>query len=457
MNDLLSDEQMQQFIRDGFVTIRLDVPESFHQYIRSQMDHLLEREYNPGNNLLPRIPELAQVYENSAVAGALESVLGPNYQMEDHRHPHVNKPHSEPQKIHKDGARRGDHRVRRAFGFYYPQDTPESHGPTGVLPGSHYFDELPGETPMLPLVADAGVVVIAHYEIWHLAMANNEDRARYMMKFQFTRTEEPQSPSWNLMESDWSTDQQMHQAMWGWHQGTASTDGPSTNGELDREDLLTSLNDGSEGVRHEAAYGLAALAEVDEKDAIVDDLMAVLTGPCAEAGQSAVYGLAAIGERAVNRLIPLLKDSDEDALRFAAHALSEMGTEAAGAESALRDTLQHEDPAIRRRVAEALGNCEGAETDVTVPVLVKMLTDPEDRVRRAAAASVARLAGRLGAGASSDLIQELKVALSNENRYVRGLAAKGLERIGTPEALEIAIDWLHVSRWCPLTTEESRF
>ncbi len=454
---LLSDAQMQQFLLDGYLTLRLDVPDAFHQSIRSQMDDLLAREPNPGNNLLPRIPELVQVFTNEAVAGALESILGPDYQMEDHRYPHVNKPHSEPQKIHKDGARRGDHRVRRALGFYYPQDTSESHGPTGVLPGSQYYNDFPDKIPVLPLTGDAGVIVIAHYEIWHLATANNEDCARYMMKFQFTRTAEPKAPSWNMEEPEWSTDQQMLKTMWRWHQGEATTNGASScSVKFDRNDLLARMNDSLEAVRNEAAYCLAALSEVGDRDAIVDDLMALLTGPAAEAAQSAVYGLAAIGAAAVDRLIPLL-DNEGDALRFTVHALSEMGSQAAGAESALRNTLKNEDPVIRRQVADALGNCQGAEADLTVPALVKLFTDSEKRVRRAAAASIARRAGQLGADASRDMVQVLKTALSNDNRYVRGLSSKALERIGTPEALEILISWLNVSRWCPLTTAESPY
>ncbi len=449
---LLTDEQMQQFIRDGYLIIPIDVPQAFHQSIRTQMDDLLDREPNPGNNLLPRIPDLAQVYEHGTVAGAFHSILGPDYQMEDHRHPHVNKPQSEPQKVHKDGARRGDHRVRRAFGFYYPQDTPETHGPTGVLPGSHYFSERPEHIPVLPLASDTGFVIIAHYEIWHLATANKEDRARYMMKFQFTRTEEPESPSWDFADREWDTDSQIHKAIWRWHQGGAA----SNESGFDRADLLARLNDLSEAVRYEAAYGLAALAESQDGDTIVDDLMAAMTGASPEAAQSAVYGLAAIGAPAVDRLIPLLADPNEDILSFTAHALSEMGTEAAKAEDALRHALGNDDPAIRRRAAEALGNCQGPDVDETVPALAALFDDPEDRVRRAGAASVARLAGKLDAP-SSDLIQDLKRALSNDNRYVRGLAAKALERIRTPEALEIVIDWLHVSRWCPLTTADSLF
>lgn len=446
---LLSDEQMQQFIRDGYIAIQIDVPQSFHRSIRSQMDDLLEREPNPGNNLLPRIPELVQVYENDAVAGALHSILGPDYQMEDHRYPHVNKPQSEPQKIHKDGARRGDHRVRRAFGFYYPQDTPVTHGPTGVLPGSHYFNEMPEDIPVLPLASDTGVVIIAHYEIWHQATANLEDRARYMMKFQFTRTEEPTSPPWDSEGPEWETDSQLLKTIWRWHRGDST---PDTTPTLDRDGLLEKLSDKSEAVRNEAAYGLAGLT-----DEVVDDLVSLLRGPSVEAAQSAVYGLVAIGAPAVDRLIPLLEDPDENVLRFAAHALSEMGTEAVGAEAALRATLGNEDPAIRRRAAEALGNCQGPEVDVTVPTLIELLDDSEDRVRRAAAASVARLAGRFETDVPSDLIEDLKAALANDNRYVRGLAARALQRIGTPEALEIVIDWLNVSRWCPLTTAESPF
>jgi len=452
---LLTDQQMQQFIRDGYIAVSIDTPLAFHQSIRRQMDDLLEQEPNPGNNLLPRIPDLAHVYADDAVVGALQSILGPGYQMEDHRYPHVNEPGSESKKIHKDGAHRGDHRVRRAFGFYYPQDTPQTLGPTGVLPGSQYFSEQP-DIPVLPLVADTGVVIIAHYEIFHLATANQEDRARYMMKFQFTRTDEPEIPSWNLVEPEWTTDSRMHQAIWGWHMGGGS---PHAEG-LDRDVLTRQLTDPSEAVRNEAAYGLAALAVQD--DDIIDELVRVLKGADNMAAQGAVYGLAAIGVAAVDRLLPLLDDTNLDNTNgdiagFAIHALSEMGTAAEDAQAALRGMLANEDAAIRRRAAEALGNCQGSEPNLTIPALIELLDDPDKSVPRVAAASIDRLAGHPETDASSKVIQDLKRALSNDDRYVRGLAAKALRHLGTPEALGIVIDWLQVSRWCPLTTAKSPF
>ena len=463
---LLSDEHIQQFLRDGYVAVRTGVPEALHQSICSQMDDLLASEPNPGNNLLPRIPEIGLVFEDDVVGGALESILGPNYQMEDHRYVHVNKPRSEPQKIHKDGGRRGDHRVRRVLVLYYPQDTPETLGPTGVLPGSQYFNERPDDIPVVPLIGDAGVVVIAHYEIWHLATANGENRPRYMMKFQFTRTEEPCIPSWDVGEPVWDTDQQMLQSIWRWHLGTAPTSSLKSmkgNGEgAERSVALESLNDRAEAVRNEAAYCLAALTQAAEgnggdSEAILDDLVSVLRGPSAPAAQSAAYGLAAVGETAVDRLIPLMGDADSDTRRYATHALGEMGTGAARAEPSLRRTLEDDDPGIRTLAANALGNCQGSKPDLTVQALMKTFNDPDKRMRRAADGSVARLTGRLAGSASSEVVRGLKAALSNDNRYVRGLAAKALERIGTPEAFEIVIGWLHASRWCPLTTAKSPY
>lgn len=47
--------------------------------------------------------------------------------------------------------------------------------------------------------------------------------------------------------------------------------------------------------------------------------------------------------------------------------------------------------------------------------------------------------------------------LESSNRYVRGLAAAALRRLGTPAATELVLDWLAVARWCPLTTPDHPF
>jgi len=54
-----------------------------------------------------------------------------------------------------------------------------------------------------------------------------------------------------------------------------------------------------------------------------------------------------------------------------------------------------------------------------------------------------------------DAVDALKDALKDENRYVRGDAVHALHRIGTPEAKDVLLRFLVMSRWCPLTTRES--
>ena len=74
---LLDDSRMQSFIADGYAVVKTDLPAEFHQSIYGQIEEVLTAEGNPGNNLLPRIPDLQQVFDQPEVAGALTSILGP--------------------------------------------------------------------------------------------------------------------------------------------------------------------------------------------------------------------------------------------------------------------------------------------------------------------------------------------------------------------------------------------
>ena len=133
---LLDDSRMQSFIADGYTVVKTDLPADFHQSIYGQIEEVLTAEGNPGNNLLPRIPDLQQVFDQPQVAGALTSILGPGYYLHPHRFCHFNKPGSEGQGLHKDSWSRRHHRLRWAMAFYYPQDTPVERGPTGVVPAA---------------------------------------------------------------------------------------------------------------------------------------------------------------------------------------------------------------------------------------------------------------------------------------------------------------------------------
>ena len=135
----LDDSRMQSFIKDGYAVVEPDLAPDFHKDVFDSIDHVFESEGNPGNNLMARIPSIKKVWDDPAVHGTLESILGPGYYMHPHRHCHFRPPHSEGQTLHKDGFSRRRHRTRWVLAMYYPQDTTLEMGPTAFVPGSHYW------------------------------------------------------------------------------------------------------------------------------------------------------------------------------------------------------------------------------------------------------------------------------------------------------------------------------
>ena len=53
---LLTDEQMQHFIVNGYININTDLPADFHEAIFQETEAVFEKEGNPGNNLIPIQP-----------------------------------------------------------------------------------------------------------------------------------------------------------------------------------------------------------------------------------------------------------------------------------------------------------------------------------------------------------------------------------------------------------------
>ena len=467
---LLSDRQMRGFIRDGYVTVRTLLPERFHESICLQTDRLLRAEPNPGNNLLPRLPELAEMLADPAVRGALISILGPGYLLDDHRYCHANQPGSTAQGIHQDGGSQGDHRARKVLLLYYPQDTPERLGPTGVLPGSQYYRERPEGVEVLALPGAAGTVTVTHYELWHGATANRAPRPRYMMKFLLHRMREPQEPSWDAAAREWDTERSLWRAMWRWHWGDgAAAAPPAANGAngapaAAATDLtaLAGLADPHPQRGMEAAYALAAAAAAGEHGAsAAAQLCAALAGDCAATAARSVYALAALGSAAVPALSAALQHSAAQVRAGAAQALAEMGGDAAGpAAPALRRAVRDGDEAVRTWAAAALGTGSGGAAEESIAALEASLDEdlPDHGYRRQLAAhAIARLASRVEGAAAGRVTDLLAPHLQSRNRYVRGLAAEALRRLGTPAATELLLNWLTVSRWCPITTPASPY
>ena len=450
---LLDDRKMQEFIANGFTTIKVNLPPEFHEEIYRKTDEVFENEGNPGNNVLPRIPEIQTVFDQPEVRGAFTSILGPDHAMHTHRHCHFNKPNGQGGGWHKDSYwgyyKLRYHRNRWAMAFYYPQDVELINGPTGVIPHTHcYMDRLKNpDDAGVSVCGEAGTIAIVHFDIWHRAMPNLVDKRRYMMKFQFTRMSEPRRPEWNHNDEAWSNTDVGNRHPFVWNSIWEWSRGLNANGHAGNVDALTrTLREADEPARLNAAYELAAIGEP-----AVGPLARALQSGADSVRLNAAYALAAVGEPAVPELVGALKHEDEKVRGHAAFALGDAGPAAADAVSALANTMDDPSEWVRHHAAEALGTIAG-NPDETVPALARALKDDDGQVRYNAAYALARF----GADAES-AIPALNEALQDENRYTSGHAAVALQYIGTPESLEVLLDHLATARWCPITTREDLY
>ncbi len=446
---LLNDEQMQHFIVNGYINIKTDLPADFHEAIFQQTEAVFEKEGNPGNNLIPRIPDIQEIFDHPVVDGALAGLVGPNYYTHPHRHCHYNPPGSSGQRLHKDSWTRRRHPTRWVMAFYYPQDTPEVRGPTGILPQSQCYNSQPDNgQEELPLAGEAGSITIVHYDLWHRAMPNHTETNRYMMKFLFTRMEEPNGPSWNNEGAEWghSDDGQrlMWKHLWAWHLGTRNGVGASEDSSI--PELINLLRSESESACLNAAYALGAVGT-----SAVPALIETLHDESEMVRRNASYALSVIGAPAVPALIEAANDANEGLRVIAVDALGDMGSTAQEAVPTLIRTTQDQAAEVRKVAAEGLG-IVAQSSSTAVSALVQLLDDADEWVRRNASLALARIGPK-----AEEALPALKVALRDENRYVRANAAHTLHQIGTTAARDILMRFLMKSRWCASTTRESGY
>ncbi len=452
---LLSDDAMQDFIINGYVVVKPALPLDFHKSVFQQTLGLIEKGENLGNNLLlSKVPMLQQVFDDPAVHGALISILGQNYVMNQHRACHYHPPGSKAQDWHKDYPLGGNvryHRTRLAMAFYYPQDVTEDMGPTAIQPATQYY-MTPSEAAGLSLCGEAGTVTIVHYELWHRATENLSDKSRFMLKFLFCRTEEPQQPSWNAENPNWIPNQTApveHQAiwehLWKWHHGVQNGEMHPTAGSVPKDlskliqGLQNELNDENEATRLNAAYALGGigkpaiptLIEALRQESKVSWNRNIDRGDFTNPSQlDSIYGLAAVGEPAVPTLTEVLGDRNWWTRAGAAAALGCMGEPAHGAVPALIEALKDDSEWVRRNAADTLGNI-GPLSRSAVPALIEALGDNSPVSRWSLSDSPLRENAMIALtkmGELSYLTPVLQDALQDENQYIRSWAAIALER-----------------------------
>mmetsp|Transcript_16424 Transcript_16424/g.22795 ORF Transcript_16424/g.22795 Transcript_16424/m.22795 type:complete len:604 (+) Transcript_16424:125-1936(+) len=508
----LTDEQLAQFIVEGFLLLPTDLPAEFHQQVYKNAE-ITAGQTNPGNNILATIPALSQVYYCPTIKGALQSILGEGYIMHTHRFPHANPPGFKEQQLHKDsywGHTKDRHHLPRwVMAMYYPQDTPIVLGPTAVAPASQYLampaskDKRTGHLPPewgsqpIPMKCNAGSVALIHYDVWHKGTANAGDKLRFMFKFQFARMTEPiyNAPSWNNTSEEWPEAVAKNliakhkyadltpvwKTVWNWMRGQYAKGSPESMNVESKENvntltkMLEDVAPGAEPARLCAAYTLGAMGEV----AVLAQYLQSEKEPVQ---RSAAYGIIAAGSAAVEPLMQITRSAKSDwTLQKAIFALGELGPLAERALPLIVDVCGHSSPHVRRVAVSTLGQVaqllvplasnnnntsnENASTkskgkdikeEVVKTLLNRTVHDDDDQTRFQACLSLAQVAHF--AKFNPEVLPAIaEAAVSDPNRYVRGYSVIVLKKLGTPEAKDKLIDILMTSRYCDLTTKDSGF
>ncbi len=417
---LFNDEQMRQFVTDGYVVFQPDVPEEVHKTVREKLQYMVDEEYNYGNNVLPRVPEMDRILNSPEVRGALISVLGPGYIAHLHRFDHyigpdTNQKTSMDEGFHQDGysplGRPRHHYPRFARLMYYPQDSPIEIGPTHAVPGTQYQKWLTAEDPKnaIPLAGKAGMVSITHFDVGHAAGINKLNQPRHMIKFVYLRAEEPREPSWDCQDRLWRNPAHFEAPhnlnlvwshIWDWLCGKKdSYESFHAAKPNSTEVSLDTLNDADLDTRISAMHSIAARGDIKA----IPSLIKRLDSDPQWERIMALYTLGSLGQPAVDPLVVVLKDSandrDEDhstnfldfsrdssdlqcsvSMKDATHALAAIGLPAL---NSLISLLDHSSVWVRVNAAFALGEMD-SEAAKAVPALTRCLDDASHCVVRTA-------------------------------------------------------------------------
>ena len=462
---LLGDDQVREFIANGFLRLTPDVDPSLHVEIDALVRYACEKESWHGNNIVSRIPKLHHIVRCPVVDGALESIAGPGYYFHPHRAIHINTPVEEPEELtpeidgpkmgkgsiagsgwHQDAqcplARARHHLPRYLIGFYFPHETPLDMGPTRIQAGSHlYAHPVAPHGVVLPDVVPAGAFLLVHFDMVHAGFPNHSERTRYMVKFVFARTRNPSGPSWNNVEADWQRPEacipefdvpEAWSYIWHWMRGDEPRVQPDA-AEATVGEHLKRLNGRDQPARLASTYALAKLGKIEALAARLE------ASACSDRHERTL----ATDERGQPvprddiRGFPRRWNERAIVMDDASYALSACGPLAM---PALERLLGHEDPWIQINAAFALGEI-GASARDSVKPLAELLESPRQQVVRQALDAI----GAVGEGIAPALpaIERLLTTTNlewQEPQVMRGWTGENQVRMNAALALLNAIN-----------------
>lgn len=501
---LLTDDQFEAFLSDGFVVLTPEIPEATHDHYYETAQQLYAKsallgpERVPGTNHLQLlgdnlpglVPRIAELFHDPVMAGALTSVLGADHVL--HPHCFCHRSGRPDQAFHQDGNlpwnERGHYRSHRpdwAMIFYYPQAVTQELGPSEVVPGTQYWTRnsekpdgswYPGDpmdrsldprvlagdnfsardaaiagsvdrigVPNLKrrfVTVPKGSFLLAHYDIVHRgsrALPGNPER--FMYKFYYARTREPQAPSWNNTRAapEFSGARQevvpVAEQIRAWCRGAT----PASCAGVQR-----CAADADEATRIAWAYRAGAAARHGDTGAL-DSLLDWLDEEDESLRRTAGYGLRQAGASAFEGLIDATRSARVGTRRYAAFALGNAATAASKeAALALMFVLDEDgDDLARSNAAYALGQLArtaGPAMDrIAATLLAHVLPGAEpantrsggmarSTVRESAAYGLLQAAvnNTLGKQHIETILND--VLFADEDRYVQGLLTEAMLR-----------------------------
>lgn len=520
---LLDDEQVRRFICDGILVLEDSSGAELHHEIHDRIARLHRHDGETGLNILPQVPQLQRVLDSPTVSGAMRSVLGEDYMQYPHRILVPSEPLSAEQRSielrgdengppmgegslsysywHKDTypplGRTRYHVPRFLFLFYFPHDTPVEMGPTRVIPGSHYQDQLAPEDHPYAFVPDqmkAGTCLLAAFDIEHAGMSNRADQTRFMVKFVFRRTATPRAPDWQGGQSEWQTpasflgrfeNRETWSYVWDWMRGHKRTEALAPAAI---DDHISRLNGTDQQRRLAAIYSLGAMGSAALQPLLDSLLTAAGQGHIeppytqdadgsftlahddgqrrwTEGGyifRDEAYALGCLGEPAVDALEVLLKHDDPWIALNAAFALGEIGRPAARSVSKLAALLARDDHRVIRAVLEAIA-CIGQNTAAAWPAIRQLLRTSRDAWQQELEldhlvgdqihlnALEAILQSDLDTAVFEELLIEL-LAAPSPCSYVPATAVEILLRRGSEKGVRCAAEYLKARSWVALAS-----
>jgi hypothetical protein len=212
---LLNSRQMASFAARGFLRFEALVPPELNERAMREIDGGVPATPagTPLSRCYPPPSALGEIMRSPEIAGIIYSLVGPE-PLFDHQYVHVREPRQDAaQHLH------GDSTIDLRMHFdmqlmYFPHAVPLEMGGTLLVPGSHFrrinesdigrYQNIVGQIPM---VCQAGTILVLHHGIWHCGRQNKSSQKRYMFKVRLNPTVR-QMRLWNTDDLDDSVGQQ---------------------------------------------------------------------------------------------------------------------------------------------------------------------------------------------------------------------------------------------------------